>query len=285
MARATPSSDRRARVLLVEDDASIGHFVAMAFEDLPIELVSCPTLAIARRELAVGEPALILLDMMLPDGSGLHLLQSPHARAAAGAACWVVFSAGLSPAVAQALPSLGVHRVLAKPVALKDLLACVADALAGCSARAGAGGTAATTGSRHPSERNDASGVDLDGSAEAEDAAVRQYFEGDRPLFESMKWRTLQQLPLDQRAAEAVLATRNVGALQRVAHSLKTVLRMLGHPRLADRAQALEQAAADQASDSTLGQLWGQIGTSLPGAGTASSTGNPNRNMPPALRR
>lgn len=70
------------RLLLLEDDLALGEGVRLALqsEDRPVTL--CRTLAQARRVLEEEGPfALLILDVNLPDGSGLELLAEAKGRA------------------------------------------------------------------------------------------------------------------------------------------------------------------------------------------------------------
>ena len=64
------------RVLLLEDDPAVRRFVALALEPLPLQLLPCGTLAEARALLEHTPVQLVLMDLALPDGSGLELLPS-----------------------------------------------------------------------------------------------------------------------------------------------------------------------------------------------------------------
>ncbi|MFN8108709.1 MAG: response regulator transcription factor [Thermoleophilia bacterium] len=63
----------RRRVLLVEDEAGIVEPVAAALEREGFSPVLAGTLAEARSALAEHSPDIVLLDVMLPDGSGFDL--------------------------------------------------------------------------------------------------------------------------------------------------------------------------------------------------------------------
>lgn len=206
------------RVLLVEDDASIRRFVAMALEELPVDLVEAATLAEAHAALAGGPVALLLCDLMLPDGSGISLLQAlagdPARRAGARL---VAFSAGISAERREQLEQIGVDEVLAKPVALAALEACVQRAL-------------------------DPSAAAVP-QAPANDPVAR-FFGGNRPLFETYRASCVAQFPHDIAEGDAALAAANLGALRRLAHSLKSVLLTLGLDDASRQAAALEALAA-----------------------------------------
>lgn len=260
----------RSRILLVEDDAPIRQFVTMALEDRAVELVAATTLAEARSRLAQGAFALVLLDLMLPDGSGLDLLRDPVLRATAAQARWVVFSAGLTSAAQEELDMLGVHRVLQKPVSVRTLLACVDEAVRPTTA-----GEAADEAARARdalSSADEQALAQIDGTPQAEAAALRDYFEGRRELFAQMKARTLAHLVIDMANGDDALARADGTALLRVAHGLKAVLRMLGRPSAAELAQALEVAAQSDRRDAW-GPLWGALRRALAQASVDGSAG------------
>lgn len=61
-------------LLLLEDDQSLSQGIGFALKDSDIQLTRCATLAQAREALAAEEFQLLVLDINLPDGSGLDLL-------------------------------------------------------------------------------------------------------------------------------------------------------------------------------------------------------------------
>jgi DNA-binding response OmpR family regulator len=216
-----------ARVVLVEDDPSIQNFVAMALEDLPLTLQACGNLAQARRALAPSSAAcaLLLTDLMLPDGCGLDLLEEIQAGPAALRPSRIaVFSAGVTGPVRERLYALGVDTVMSKPVALAELQACVRLAIENASA----GSPRAVTSS----------------DASNESAAIDEFFAGDATLFRGYRDSCLLQFDADLRVGDAAVQAGDLQALRRLAHSLKTVLRMLGHPELSAQAAELENRSA-----------------------------------------
>jgi DNA-binding response OmpR family regulator len=229
-----------ARLLLIEDDASIARFVELALEELPghdpaapaVELSVVRRLADARDALAGGGWQLVVSDLMLPDGSAETLLAEGLAQAA-GAPPWVIFSAGVHPDHHAALAARGVVRTLRKPVPLIELLDTFSELLRG-RALARAPIAALTTG------------VD----------PVLQHFGGDRALYDSFRAGCLGRFADDLAQGNAAVASGDAPALRRVAHGLKAVLELLGHPDLAAQARALEMAAADWASGKHLSGGW-----------------------------
>lgn len=216
-----------ARVVFVEDDASIQDFVAMALEDLPLTLHACGTLAEARQALAPGAApcALLLTDLMLPDGSGIDLLEEIQAGTAGTRPARIaVFSAGVTGEVRRRLDTLSIDAVLPKPVALVDLEACVREAIESAAAAGGAPAAAPL--------------------AATESAAIDEFFAGDAALFQRYRDSCVRQFDADLRAGEAAVQAGDLQALRRLAHSLKTVLRMLGRPALSACAAELEDVSA-----------------------------------------
>jgi DNA-binding NtrC family response regulator len=62
-------------VLLVEDDAASRTFVGHSLSDKGYEVIEAPTLADAHQVLSTQQVQILLLDLSLPDGSGLSLLE------------------------------------------------------------------------------------------------------------------------------------------------------------------------------------------------------------------
>lgn len=229
-----------ARLLLIEDDASIARFVALALEELPardpaapaVELSVVRDLAAAREALSAGDWQLVISDLMLPDGSAEALIAEGRA-VAPGAPPWLVLSAGLQPERRRALEAGGVARMLRKPVALAELLGAVAALLRGNRA--------------------------VPADAAPEPAAVdpvQQHFGGDRLLFESFHAVCLERFADDLTLGNAALAAGDVAALRRVAHGLKAVLELIGQPALSAQARALEDAAAAWVPGQPLPEGW-----------------------------
>ena len=70
------------RLLIVEDDRDLNRGLQMALQNQELEIATCFTLRQARALLAEETFALILLDINLPDGSGLELLQELRSNCA-----------------------------------------------------------------------------------------------------------------------------------------------------------------------------------------------------------
>ena len=218
-----------SRVLLVEDDPSLRRFVAMALEDMDsIELVQCDAVAPALALLAQGQFRLILTDLMMPGESGFDLIarlqQAPELR---GPARVAVLSAGLTPAVREQLAGMDVWRLLSKPVSVSTLIACVTDALQGAEAP--------ELPAVHPAAQW------RQGGDRAH--AIREYFEGNKELFDAYRSACMAQFPQDLRDGDSASAAGDLPALRRVAHSLKSVLLTLGYPMVSSLARTLEDTS------------------------------------------
>jgi DNA-binding response OmpR family regulator len=241
-------------LLLVEDDAAVRQFVAMALEEEPLRLHACASLAAARAwaDAAEQAPDAVLLDLMLPDGSGTQLLEDVALRARWPATAWVLFSAGRAAqwlndaALAQ---RRGVVAVLEKPVSLSRLLQVVRAACAPLATPVEAEPVAALRDAVNPAATT---AVDADGSEAAQADAVARYFEGQAALFEQMRAfsapqlrRELAELSALARAlaASPVPPADDWASARRLAHSMKTVLAMLACPQASEQARQAELCA------------------------------------------
>ena len=63
------------KILLLEDDTALGTGIRLALQSPSAQLTLCRTLAQARSALAQSSFDLLILDINLPDGSGLELLE------------------------------------------------------------------------------------------------------------------------------------------------------------------------------------------------------------------
>ena len=111
-----------AKVLIVEDSASLALGYAAQLEDAGHEVSLCETLAGARREITAQAFDVILLDLQLPDGDGLTIFD---ALPPVNAPCVVVITADGSLSRAISAMRLGAYDFLVKPVAGTRLLSTV----------------------------------------------------------------------------------------------------------------------------------------------------------------
>jgi CheY-like chemotaxis protein/HPt (histidine-containing phosphotransfer) domain-containing protein len=245
----------RPRVLLVDDDASIRRFVAMALEDLELDLTECASVAQAIAALRARGPVdLLITDLMMPGENGLALLQrladEPGLR---GQARLAVFSAGLQGAMQAELARHDIWRQLSKPVSARELESCVREAVAG-----------------HPPDGAPGEAPAEPGGMAGEQEAVLLHFSGDRALFLAFRRSCLPQFGHDIARGDAALLRADMADLRHLAHSLKSVLLLLGENTLSNTARQLEEAAArHDAGQAAL--LWPQLRAGL--AGLAATPG------------
>lgn len=213
----------RPRVLLVEDDASLRRFVALALDEFDIELLAVPSVDDGLAELARAPADVVMTDLMLPGRSGFELIEALAGDAALrGSARLIVFSAGLTPQIRQRLERPAVWRLLSKPCSVAELVTCVHEAL------------------------HDAPGAGAPTAAGAEPAAeppaaVAANFGGDLALYRAFRAQCLQQFAHDRADGERAEAQGDIAALRRLAHSLKSVLQLLGEDPASALAHDLER--------------------------------------------
>lgn len=251
----------RVRVLLVEDDASLQRFVAMALEDEDVRLQACTSVDEALLALATQAFDLVITDLMLPGRHGNELLQALRERPALrGQAQLAVFSAGLNAQVRQQMETLGVTRFLSKPCSLADLQACVREAAVlrqrptGGVPEGASGGAASGTGRTDGAVRTaeDPSAVpsaSATSAASIHHAAVEEFFGGNAALYQAFLVRCRTQFPQDITLGREAVDQGLYPPLRHLAHSLKSVLQTLGHPAPATMARELEDLAQKAGDD------------------------------------
>jgi two-component system KDP operon response regulator KdpE len=122
-----PARQLGKRVLLVEDNElnrSLVRAILTRSRDPGLKsatIVDAPTLADARAALADGPFDVILLDMHLPDGSGLTLAEELN-RQGAGRPPIVALTAAVLPAEQAATLNAGCDAFIAKPYTSAQLL-------------------------------------------------------------------------------------------------------------------------------------------------------------------
>lgn len=225
------------RVLLVDDDASVRRLVALALDGQPIELLSCADGEAALAVLQAGPVQVLVTDLMMPGISGLDLLRRlAREPALRGGAELVAFSAGIDAAIRQQLQSLGVRRMLSKPVSLQALEDVVMEAVASASAP----GVAPDAEPEPPLAAETEPGH----AAPADEArAISIHFGGDAALFHEFRRSCLPQFVRDLAEGDAAFERSDAPAVRRLAHSLKSVLATLGHAEAAALARKVETAA------------------------------------------
>jgi PAS domain S-box-containing protein len=125
---ADTTADSVPGVLVVEDDDAVARVLGIMLRRDGHEVTRAATLGEARQALASRRPSVILLDMKLPDGSGLDLLD--HLAATPGLEQLpVVVLSGVEPTFDHRSRSDRVVEWLIKPFAERELLRALRDAL------------------------------------------------------------------------------------------------------------------------------------------------------------
>ncbi|WP_281915698.1 sigma-54-dependent transcriptional regulator [Caldimonas thermodepolymerans] len=104
--------------LIVEDDADSAEMMAALIASEGFTAATATSLRDARRQLALQEPDIVLLDLVLPDGSGMELFNEPETLANTEVVL-ITGHASLETSI-QAL-RLGAADYLIKPVNIKQL--------------------------------------------------------------------------------------------------------------------------------------------------------------------
>lgn len=108
------------RILVVEDDPALGEGVCLALRSGEIEAVQAPDLRTAGRMLAEAGMDLVILDVNLPDGSGLELLK--ELRRSSGIPVILLTANDLETDIVAGL-ELGADDYITKPFSLAVLRA------------------------------------------------------------------------------------------------------------------------------------------------------------------
>ncbi|PYP60875.1 MAG: hybrid sensor histidine kinase/response regulator, partial [Gemmatimonadetes bacterium] len=118
---ARAPDDAAPGVLVVEDDEAVARVLGIMLRRDGHTVTLVASLSEARKALAEHRPSVILLDMKLPDGSGLELLD--HLAATAGLEqVPVVVLSGVEPMFDHRTRSDRVVEWLIKPFAERELL-------------------------------------------------------------------------------------------------------------------------------------------------------------------
>ncbi len=121
------TDDSTPTVVVVDDEAQIGRFIAMCLERLGLHPVVCQTVAEAREYLDSHPVALVLTDLLMPGEGGEELIRwmevhHPHIPV-------VVITAYAANMVAAQVDHAQVQAVLTKPFTVRQLDQTVNDLL------------------------------------------------------------------------------------------------------------------------------------------------------------
>lgn len=113
------------KILVVDDEPDLRLLVRMTLEGSGYEVEEASTAAEALERAEEIHPALILLDIRLPDAEGFDVLRALRANDAFRDTPVVMMSAHSSPPTLRKAEVIGSHDYLIKPFKYDDLLALV----------------------------------------------------------------------------------------------------------------------------------------------------------------
>jgi two-component system phosphate regulon response regulator PhoB len=120
----------KTRVLVIDDDPELQQLVRVLLSRHNMDVI--PAHNVAEGVAALGMPPLpelILLDLMLPDQSGMSFLQQVRARKAFDSIPIIVLSALVDPDQIRSALDAGADRYLTKPYIANNLVAYVQETL------------------------------------------------------------------------------------------------------------------------------------------------------------
>src|SRR5690349_11105343 len=112
------------KILIADDDRVT---TTLVFSRLRAAGHECTVAADAMQAVMMamrGKPDVILLDINMPGGSGIHVLERMKASGVTANIFVIVISANIDPAIANKVRALGVDEFLTKPVDFDILLGC-----------------------------------------------------------------------------------------------------------------------------------------------------------------
>ncbi|MGI9254144.1 MAG: response regulator [Thermomicrobiales bacterium] len=112
------SETNRSRVLVVDDEPAICRLIALVLQEEGYEVTAAPSGKVALAEAAAALPAIVLLDLMMPEMSGQETLARLRELPGGGGVPVIIMSA----AVVMAEQIEGVQGILTKPFDLSDLV-------------------------------------------------------------------------------------------------------------------------------------------------------------------
>jgi DNA-binding NtrC family response regulator len=119
--RVSGMKPQAGTILICDDEAGFRDMIASVLGEEGHQVLMASSLASARELLASSAPDLLLLDLRLPDGDGLKLLEEQRVLGA-GCLCLVMTAHASLRSAVEAL-RLGAHDYLEKPVQFEDLIA------------------------------------------------------------------------------------------------------------------------------------------------------------------
>ena len=116
-----------SKILVIDDDRSVRHLIAKAFDDSDVEVIPAATAEEGMRLLSGSKPDVVLLDILLPETSGLDVFERIHSS---DSKLPVIFITSLSSSeTAIRAMTLGAFDYLLKPLDLTRIRDLVRQAL------------------------------------------------------------------------------------------------------------------------------------------------------------
>ena len=124
------SSDQKPRILVVDDDAALQRLVSTLLKRAEMMPLSATTAGEAAQILKEDPlPDVTILDMMLPDVSGIEFLKQMRSKDRFDALPVIILSALADPDRIREGLSVGADRYLTKPYLANNLIATVQELL------------------------------------------------------------------------------------------------------------------------------------------------------------
>lgn len=215
------------RVVWVDDDRNVRHLVSIVFAGMAVQLETVEGAEAALLRVRASRVDLLVTDLHLPGLSGWELIQRLRGGEGPAALQIAVFSGTAVEAVRPALAVWGVQRVLQKPGSIGALRALVLPASADPVAR----------------------------PVDPVPRIVDEHFGGNQDLYLRFRRSSEAQFRLDRRVGDACAGAGDVEGMRLLAHSLKSVLRLLGEARHSQAMAELEVACV-QGNVAAMTQRW-----------------------------
>lgn len=123
-------AENKPRVLVVDDDRELLGLVTMLLTRIGIEVVTADTAAVAAQVLRQSPlPHLVILDLMLPDISGLELLRQMRSKEVFDNLPVIILSALADPSEIRQGLEAGADRYVTKPYVAHNLTKVVQELL------------------------------------------------------------------------------------------------------------------------------------------------------------
>jgi len=121
-------NEEKPRVLVVDDDPALQKLVSTLLQRAGMDSVGALTASSAAEVLKQRPlPSVIILDMMLPDTSGIEFLKQMRAKEVFDALPVVILSALADPDQIREALNSGADRYLTKPYIVNNLISTVQD--------------------------------------------------------------------------------------------------------------------------------------------------------------